>query len=99
MKYRLLRPKSDAYTFYVRQTTRTWFRSQYNRSAQPRIAVFLCVSPLCALFNGRTGWWESLTARRFLRLPVCESRYLLVCPPHFAVAGRPSQTEGARHAC
>jgi hypothetical protein len=42
-----------AYTFHVAETKAAGFGDLSNRSAQPRRAAFLCVSPSCASFNGR----------------------------------------------
>jgi len=47
-------PGRIRYTRYVSETTDIGFGDLNNQSAQPRSAVFLCVPPLCASFNGWT---------------------------------------------
>lgn len=74
------------------------FDSPKNRSAQPRRAVFLCVSPLHTFFYG----WASVGERSRSPVPSVPGLSTLPCarPPHLTVDGGPSnRTEGARHAC
>ncbi|CAG4908331.1 ash family protein [Paraburkholderia saeva] len=47
------KPVAIRYTQDVAETTAAGFGDLTNRSAQPRRAAFLCVSPSCASFNGR----------------------------------------------
>lgn len=97
MKKTLQSVNTGAYTFLAVYTDTAGFSSLNNRSAQPRRAVFLCVSPLRTSFNG----WALVGERS--RSPVSSVAGLLTPPrarpPHLAVDGGPSQTEGARHAC
>ena len=81
-------PDRFRYTRNVSETTDAGFSSLNNRSAQPRRAVFLCVSPLRASFYG----WAWVGASSDAPVPSVAGLLTPPCarPPHLAVDGGPS---------
>jgi len=82
-KFRLTTVNPVAYSEVAPQTTGAGFSSLTHVSAQPRRAVFLCVSPLRASFYGRAevgkpSGLPGAYVTGLLTLPYA-------CPPHLAV--------------
>lgn len=76
-------PHSLGYPATVTETTATGFDSPNNRSAQPRKAAFLCVSPLRASFYG----WALVGRASALPVPSVAGLSTLpcACPPRLTV--------------